>query len=93
MFFLVSLVSFGQSSHGHIQEPPHKDLSELKKDFSVCEKKNPEEKNSCFKVLFRECSKTVGFYRARYGLTSNNPEFGEILELRFKVQSKIDTTL
>ena len=94
MFFLVSLVSFGQSSHGHIQDPPHKELSELKQDFSLCEKINPKKMNNCYRDLYLECSKTAGVYRARYGLRSNNnQEFGEILELRLKVQSKINPTL
>jgi hypothetical protein len=91
LLFSVSLISFGQNIHGHGQQTPHKELSELEQDFNDCKKISIEKKNSCFRDLYRECSKTVGIYRARYGLRSNNSpsEFDKVLKLRLNVASEI----
>jgi len=91
LLFSSSLIAFGQNIHGHGQEPTHKEFSELEQRFNDCKKINVENKNSCFRDLYLECSKTAGVYRARYGLGSNKapPEFDKVLKLRLDVASEV----
>jgi hypothetical protein len=91
LFFLVFTMAHGQSVNGH--EAPHKNYSELEQDYSQCEKITGEakDKESCFRNLYRECSKTANYFRFKYGLRSNNApkEFDKVLALRLKLQSKL----
>ena len=91
LLFSSSLIAFGQNVHGHGQELTHKEFSKLEQDFNDCKKINVEKKNTCFRDLYRECSKTAGVYREKYGLRSNNApsEFHKVLKLRLDVASEV----